>query len=174
MSCRYKNKCKGYHASCNEKNCCLALRTIIEDMNVYVEENHQENTCMLDCRDAEIKQLKKENTNLKAKLKNVIEIPDKRIYEKDGDSAYYIDDGDITEIILSSPIIDRNGELQIDIFADDCVFPYRKPDPEHDNDPQDWCSDHKQIGCNELGKTLFFTREEAEKALKEREQNENV
>lgn len=41
------------------------------------------------------------------------------------------------------------------------------PDPEHDLDPTDWCTNITDAEVNEIGKTVFFTRKEAEVKLKE-------
>lgn len=45
------------------------------------------------------------------------------------------------------------------------------PDPEHDLDPTDWCTHATDVEVNEIGKKLFFTREEAEAKLKEMEES---
>lgn len=55
----------------------------------------------------------------------------------------------------------------ITLVTDEKLFPYRSPDPEQDLDPTDWCTNTTDVEVSELGKTVFLTREEAEKNLDE-------
>jgi hypothetical protein len=48
-------------------------------------------------------------------------------------------------------------------------FPYRRPIPKYDLDPKDWCTNTIDAEVGEIGKTVFFTKEEAEAKLKEME-----
>lgn len=107
--------------------------------------------------------------DLVEKLQNIIAIyeknsvgiiPDKRIYEKQGDTIYLLDEGDIVPVILDSPHIEPDGSISITVFAEDKIFPYREPDSEHDDDPSDWCQNWKKLSVEDFGKIAFFTKEE--------------
>ena len=51
--------------------------------------------------------------------------------------------------------------------ADEDIFPYREPIAEFDTDPTDWCKKTTDVLALEWGKTVFLTRGEAEKALRD-------
>lgn len=98
----------------------------------------------------------------------LVRLPCKEAYSKSGDFVYLIYDYEIIECVhCGLEICPVSGEGFISLATDERVFPYRNPDPEHDLDPTDWCTNVTDVSMNEIGKTLFFTREEAEKKLEE-------
>lgn len=98
----------------------------------------------------------------------LVRLPCKEAYSASGDMVYLIFEEEIVECVHcglgSCPV---SGEGFISLATDEHIFPYRNPDPEHDLDPTDWCTNVTDVNMNEIGKTLFFTREEAEKKLEE-------
>ena len=95
-------------------------------------------------------------------------LPCKEAYSASGDMVYLIFEEEIVECVhCGLGICPVSGEGLISLAADEHIFPYRNPDPEHDLDPTDWCTNVTDVNMNEIGKTLFFTREEAKKELKE-------
>ena len=93
-------------------------------------------------------------------------LPCKEAYSASGDMVYLIFEEEIVECVhCGLEICPVSGEGFISLATDEHIFPYRNPDPEHDLDPTDWCTNVTDVSVNEIGKTLFFTREEAEKKL---------
>lgn len=98
----------------------------------------------------------------------LVRLPCKEAYSKSGDSVYLIYDYEIIECVhCGLEIYPVSGEGFISLVADEHVFQYRNPDPEHDLDPTDWCTNVADASMDEIGKTLFFTREEAVNKLEE-------
>ena len=98
----------------------------------------------------------------------LVRLPCKEAYSASGDTVYLISEGEIVECVhCGLGICPVSGEGFISLAADEHIFPYRNPDPEHDLDPTDWCTNVTDVSMNEIGKTLFFTHEEAEKKLEE-------
>ena len=98
----------------------------------------------------------------------LVRLPCKEAYSASGDTVYLISEGEIVECVhCGLGICPVSGEGFISLAADEHIFPYRNPDPEHDLDPTDWCTNVTDVSMNEIGKTLFFTREEAVKKLEE-------
>lgn len=103
----------------------------------------------------------------------LVRLPCKEAYSASGDTVYLISEGEIVECVhCGLGICPVSGEGFISLAADEHIFPYRNPDPEHDLDPTDWCTNVTDVNMNEIGKTLFFTREEAKKELKEMKKND--
>nr|DAG19708.1 MAG TPA: hypothetical protein [Caudoviricetes sp.] len=102
----------------------------------------------------------------------LVRLPCKEAYSKSGDFVYLIYDYEIIECVhCGLGICPVSGEGFISLATDEHIFPYRNPDPEHDLDPTDWCTHVTDVNMNEIGKTLFFTHEEAEKKLEEMKKN---
>ena len=100
----------------------------------------------------------------------LVRLPCKEAYTQSGDYVYLIDDYEIVECVHCGLGIDPlSGRAYITLAADEKIFPYRNPDPEQDLDPTDWCTNVTDAEASELGKTVFLTREEAERKLKELE-----
>lgn len=98
----------------------------------------------------------------------LVRLPCKEVYSKSGDEVYLIFEDEIIECIhCGLDICGSDGEGYIILGAYEDIFPYRDPDPEHDLDPTDWCRNTNHVSLSEIGKTLFFTREEAKKKLEE-------
>ena len=96
----------------------------------------------------------------------LVRLPCKEAYSASGDMVYLIFEEEIVECVhCGLGICPVSGEGLISLAADEHIFPYRNPDPEHDLDPTDWCTNVTDMSMNEIGKTLFFTREEAKKKL---------
>lgn len=98
----------------------------------------------------------------------LVRLPCKEAYSASGDMVYLIFEEEIVECVhCGLEICPVSGEGFISLATDEHIFPYRNPDPEHDLDPTDRCTNVTDASVNEIGKTLFFTREEAEKKLEE-------
>ena len=95
-------------------------------------------------------------------------LPCKEAYSQSGDFVYLIYDCEIIKCVHCGLGIDPlSGTAYITLATDEKIFPYRNPDPEQDLDPTDWCTNATDAKASEIGKTVFFTREEAEKKLEE-------
>ena len=99
----------------------------------------------------------------------LVVLPSKQVWESQGDIVYYIYDYEITECVNCGISICADGKAWIGLAADENIFPYREPIAEFDTDPTDWCKKTTDVLALEWGKTVFLTREEAEKALREME-----
>lgn len=100
----------------------------------------------------------------------LLRLPCKEAWSQSGDEVYLIYEDVIIECIHWGLSIDPvDGKAYIALATDEDIFPYRNPDPEHDLDPTDWCTHATDVEVNEIGKRLFFTRDEAEAKLKEME-----
>jgi hypothetical protein len=100
----------------------------------------------------------------------LLRLPCKEAYSQSGDNVYLIYEYEIVECVHCGLKIDPvTGKGFIALAADENIFPYRNPDPEHDLDPTDWCNNATDVEVSEIGNTLFFTREAAETKLKEME-----
>lgn len=98
----------------------------------------------------------------------LVRLPCKEAYSQSGDYAYLIDDYEIVKCVHCGLGIDpSSGKAYIALATDEKIFPRRSPDPEQDLEPADWCTNTTDAEVNEIGKTLFWTREEAEKKLEE-------
>lgn len=95
----------------------------------------------------------------------LVVLPCKEVYTKAGDTLYLIDGGEIIEVTHCGAEISPSGEIYVVVAAEDKIFPFRQPDPENDLDPTDWCTETKEVMLDDFGKTVFLTREEAEKAI---------
>lgn len=102
----------------------------------------------------------------------LVRLPCKEAYTQSGDYIYLIDDYEIVECVHCGLGIDPlSGRAYITLATDEKIFPYRNPEPEQDLDPTDWCTNTTDAEASELGKTVFLTREEAEKKLEEMKKN---
>jgi hypothetical protein len=105
----------------------------------------------------------------------LMRLPCKEVYSKSGDFVYLIYDYEIIECVHCGLGIDPlSGKAYITLATDEKLFPYRSPDPEQDLDPTDWCTNATDVEVSELGKTVFLTREEAEKKLEEMQNAKNA
>ena len=99
----------------------------------------------------------------------LVVLPSNQVWKSQGDIVYYIYDYEITECVNCGISICADGKVWIGLAADEDIFPYREPIAEFDTDPTDWCKKTTDVLALEWGKTVFLTRGEAEKALKEME-----
>ena len=98
----------------------------------------------------------------------LVRLPCKEAYTQSGDYVYLIDDCEIVKCVHCGLGIDPlSGTAYITLATDEKIFPYRNPDPEQDLDPTDWCTNAIDVKASEIDKTVFLTREEAEKKLEE-------
>lgn len=103
----------------------------------------------------------------------LVRLPCKEAYTQSGDYVYLIDDCEIVKCVHCGLGIDPlSGTAYITLATDEKIFPYRNPDPEQDLDPTDWCTNAIDVKASEIGKTVFLTREEAEKKLEEMKAND--
>jgi hypothetical protein len=98
----------------------------------------------------------------------LIKLPCKEAYTKSGDIVYLIYDDEVVECIHCGLGINPvDGKAYIALATDEDIFPYRRPIPECDLDPTDWCTNTIDAEVGEIGKTVFLTKAEAEAKLKE-------
>lgn len=102
----------------------------------------------------------------------LVVLPSTQVHSSLGGYVYYIYDYEIVECVNCAITIDADGRTWICLAADEDIFPYREPIAEFDTDPTDWCQKAIDVLVSEWGKTVFLTREEAEKALEEMEKDE--
>ena len=100
----------------------------------------------------------------------LVVLPSTQVYSSLGGYVYYIYDYEIVECVNCAITIDADGRMWICLVAGEDIFPYREPIAEFDTDPTDWCKKTTDVLALEWGKTVFLTRGEAEKALKEMEE----
>ena len=104
----------------------------------------------------------------------LIKLPCKEAYTKSGDIVYLIYDDEVVECINCGLGINPvDGKAYIALATDEDIFPYRRPVPEYDLDPTDWCTNAIDAEVGEIGKTVFFTKSAAEAKLKELRGGEN-
>jgi len=96
----------------------------------------------------------------------LIVLPNNAFIKKAGETLYLLDEGDIVEVMHCGAEIGPDGKISATVIADDNIFQYREPDAERDLDPNDWCTNEKTITPEDIGKTVFYTREHAERAQK--------
>lgn len=100
----------------------------------------------------------------------LLRLPCKEAYTKSGDIVYLIYDYEVVECTHCGLGINPvDGKAYIALATDEDIFPYRRPIPEYDSDPTDWCTNTIDVEVGEIGKTVFFTKSEAEAKLKEME-----
>lgn len=98
----------------------------------------------------------------------LIKLPCKEAYTKSGEIVYLIYDDEVVECTHCGLSINPvDGKAYITIATDEDVFPYRRPIPEYDLDPTDWCTNTISAEVGEIGKIVFLTKSEAEAKLKE-------
>lgn len=104
----------------------------------------------------------------------LIKLPCKEAYTQSGDVVYLIYDDEVVECTHCGLGINPvDGKAYIALATDEDIFPYRRPIPEYDLDPTDWCTNAIDAEVGEIGKTVFFTKSEAEAKLKELRGEEN-
>ena len=96
----------------------------------------------------------------------LIVLPNNGFIAKAGETLYLLDEGGIIEVMHCGAEIGPDGKISATVIADDNIFQYREPDAERDLDPNDWCTNEKTITPEDIGKTVFYTREHAERAQK--------
>lgn len=98
----------------------------------------------------------------------LIKLPCKEAYTKSGDIVYLIYDDEVVECTHCGLSINPvDGKAYITLATDEDVFPYRRPIPEYDLDPTDWCTNTISAEVDEIGKIVFLTKSAAEAKLKE-------
>lgn len=104
----------------------------------------------------------------------LIKLPCKEAYTESGDIVYLIYDDEVVECTHCGLSINPvDGKAYIALATDEDIFPYRRPIPEYDLDPTDWCTNTIDAEVGEIGKTVFLTKSEAEAKLKEMRGGEN-
>ena len=104
----------------------------------------------------------------------LIKLPCKEAYTKSGDIVYLIYDDEVVECTHCGLSINPvDGKAYITLATDEDVFPYRRPIPEYDLDPTDWCTNTISAEVGEIGKIVFLTKSESEAKLKELRGREN-
>lgn len=98
----------------------------------------------------------------------LVKLPCKEAYTQSGDIVYLIYDDEVVECTHCGLGINPvDGKAYIALVTDEDIFPYRRPVPEYDLDPTDWCTNAIDAEVGEIGKTVFLTKSEAEEKLKE-------
>ena len=104
----------------------------------------------------------------------LIKLPCKEAYTESGDIVYLIYDDEVVECTHCGLSINPvDGKAYIALATDEDIFPYRRPVPEYDLDPTDWCTNTIDAEVGEIGKTVFFIKSAAEEKLKELRGGEN-
>lgn len=104
----------------------------------------------------------------------LVKLPCKEAYTQSGDIVYLIYDDEVVECTHCGLNINPvDGKAYITLATDEDIFPYRRPVPEYDLDPTDWCTNITDAEVDEIGKTVFLTQSEAEAKLKELRGGEN-
>ena len=104
----------------------------------------------------------------------LVKLPCKEAYTQSGDIVYLIYDDEVVECTHCGLSINPvDGKAYIALATDEDIFPYRRPVPEYDLDPTDWCTNTIDAEVGEIGKTVFFTKSAAEAKLKELRGGEN-
>lgn len=104
----------------------------------------------------------------------LVKLPCKEAYTQSGDIVYLIYDDEVVECTHCGLSINPvDGKAYIALATDEDIFPYRRPVPEYDLDPTDWCTNATDAEVGEIGKTVFLTKAEAEAKLKELRGEEN-
>lgn len=98
----------------------------------------------------------------------LIKLPCKEAYTQSGDIVYLVYDDEVVECTHCGLNINPvDGKAYITLATDEDIFPYRRPVPEYDLGPTDWCTNTNDVEVCEIGKTVFLTESEAEAKLKE-------
>ena len=94
----------------------------------------------------------------------MIVLPDNydEIYDKRGGNIYAIIDGDLHELLMTDTFIGEEHTLMIDCFEVDYVWVEEGGEPVEKEMPKAY-----GFPIYDLGKSVFLSREEAEKALEE-------
>ena len=144
------------------------MERLTERNPLWIDDELWERACEPDCEeiDAVYRKLKEYEDAEEQGL--LLRLPCKEAYAQSGDCVYLVYDDEVIECTHCGLSINPvDGKAYIALAADENIFPYRRPDPEHDLDPTDWCTNITDAEVNEIGKTVFFTRKEAEVKLKE-------
>lgn len=145
-----------------------SMERLTERNPLWIDDELWERACEPDCEeiDAVYRKLKEYEDAEEQGL--LLRLPCKEAYAQSGDCVYLVYDDEVIECTHCGLSINPvDGKAYIALAADENIFPYRRPDPEHDLDPTDWCTNITDAEVNEIGKTVFFTRKEAEVKLKE-------
>lgn len=151
------------------------MERLTESNPTWIDDELWENACEPDCEeiDAVYRKLKEyEDLEEQGRL---VKLPCKEAYTQSGDIVYLIYDDEVVECTHCGLGINPvDGKAYIALVTDEDIFPYRRPVPEYDLDPTDWCTNAIDAEVGEIGKTVFFTRSEAQAKLKELRGGENV
>ena len=145
------------------------MERLTESNPSWIDDELWERACEPDCEeiDAVYRKLKEYEDLEEQGL--LLRLPCKDVFESSGDTVYYIFDYEIVECINCGVSIDCEGKAWVALACDEHIFPYRRPMPEIDLDPTDWCNNTTEVSVDEWGKTVFLTKAEAEQKLKEME-----
>lgn len=98
----------------------------------------------------------------------LVKLPCKEAYTQSGDIVYLIYDDEVVECTHCGLNINPvDGKAYITLATDEDIFPYRRSVPEYDLDPTDWCTNTTDAEVDEIGKTVFLTKSEAEAKLED-------
>lgn len=144
------------------------MERLTESNPSWIDDELWERACEPDCEEIDAVYRKLKDYEDLEEQGLLLRLPCKEAYSQSGDYVYLIYDDEVIECTHCGLSINPvDGKAYIALAADEDIFPYRRPDPEHDLDPTDWRTHATDVEVNEIGKTLFFTREEAEEKLKE-------
>ena len=136
----------------------------------WIDDEMWERACEPDCEeiDAVYRKLKAYEDVEEQGL--LLRLPCKEAYTKSGDIVYLIYGYEVVECTHCGLGINPvDGKAYIALATDEDIFPYRRPIPEYDLDPTDWCTNTIDVEVGEIGKIVFFTKDEAEAKLAEME-----
>ena len=130
------------------------MERLTESNPLWIDDELWERACEPDCEeiDAVYRKLK-EYEDLEEQGR-IIKLPCKEAYTESGDIVYLIYDDEVVECSHCGLSIDPvDGKAYIALATDEDIFPYRRPVPEYDLDPTDWCTNTTDA---ELGQLIAY------------------
>jgi hypothetical protein len=95
----------------------------------------------------------------------LVRVPCREVFSEAGNVVYLIYEGEAVEVVHCGATLDADGKVFVRLAAEDKIFQCRQPDPEHDTDPTDWCSNVIDILADNYSKDVFPTEQAARAAM---------
>lgn len=144
------------------------MKRLTESNPSWIDDELWESACEPDCEEIDAVYRKLKDYEDLEEQGRLIKLPCKEAYTKSGDIVYLIYDDEVVECTHCGLGINPvDGKAYITLATDEDIFPYRRPVPEYDLDPTDWCTNTNDVEVGDIGKTVFLTKSEAEAKLKE-------
>ena len=144
------------------------MERLTERNPLWIDDELWERACEPDCEEIDAVYRKLKDYEDAEEQGLLLRLPCKEVYTKSGDIVYLIYDYEVVECTHCGLGINPvDGKAYIALATDEDIFPYRRPVPEYDLDPTDWCTNTIDAEVGEIGKTVFFIKSAAEEKLKE-------